>query len=104
MAFVFGKALSRRLLPERRSCCRFRIDRSSGETESGVADDVGDDTIYDRRDHGQTAGLIEVGQKKADVTVLEQKPYDVTAEEIRNIVIWGTVFGGSHIHCGISED
>ena len=38
-------------------------------------------------------GSIEVG-KLADFTVLEQDPYEVPAENLRDIPIWGTVFGG----------
>ena len=32
--------------------------------------------------------------KKADFTILEQDPYDVGAEGLRDIPIWGTVFEG----------
>lgn len=38
-------------------------------------------------------GSIVAG-KKADFTILEQDPYKVAPEEIRNIKIWGTVFEG----------
>ncbi len=38
-------------------------------------------------------GSIEVG-KLADFTVLEQDPYVVPAEQLRDIPIWGTVLGG----------
>jgi len=39
-------------------------------------------------------GSIEVG-KMADFTVLEQNPFDVPAETLKDIPIWGTVFEGS---------
>jgi len=38
-------------------------------------------------------GSIEVG-KLADFTILEQDPYSVEAQELRDIPIWGTVLGG----------
>lgn len=38
-------------------------------------------------------GSIEVG-KLADFTVLEQDPYAVKAENLKNIPVWGTVLGG----------
>ncbi len=38
-------------------------------------------------------GSIRAG-KKADFTVLERSPYDVGAENLRDINIWGTVFEG----------
>ncbi len=38
-------------------------------------------------------GSIEVG-KLADFTILEQDPYEVPAENLRYIPIWGTVLGG----------
>ncbi|MFT5484142.1 MAG: putative amidohydrolase YtcJ, partial [Halieaceae bacterium] len=38
-------------------------------------------------------GSIEVG-KFADFTVLEENPYDVEPETMRDIEIWGTVLGG----------
>jgi predicted amidohydrolase YtcJ len=38
-------------------------------------------------------GSIQAG-KHADFTVLEQDPYEVAPQEIRNIPIWGTVFEG----------
>ena len=40
-----------------------------------------------------TIGSIEVG-KLADFTVLEQDPYTVPAQNLRDIPIWGTVLGG----------
>ena len=39
-------------------------------------------------------GSIRAG-KKADFTVLEQDPWEVPPEELRNIPIWGTVFEGT---------
>jgi predicted amidohydrolase YtcJ len=39
-------------------------------------------------------GSIEVG-KLADFTVLEQNPFEVSAETLKDIPIWGTVFEGS---------
>ena len=38
-------------------------------------------------------GSIRAG-KKADFTVLEQDPFEVEPQELRNIAIWGTVFEG----------
>ena len=38
-------------------------------------------------------GTIEAG-KIADFTVLDQSPYDVGAEGLRDLEIWGVVFGG----------
>ena len=38
-------------------------------------------------------GSIAPG-KQADFAVLEQDPYAVAKEQIRNIKVWGTVFGG----------
>jgi predicted amidohydrolase YtcJ len=38
-------------------------------------------------------GTIRAG-KKADFTILEQDPYEVGAENLREIPIWGTVFEG----------
>ena len=38
-------------------------------------------------------GSIRAG-KKADFTVLEQDPFEVLPEDLRNIPIWGTVFEG----------
>jgi predicted amidohydrolase YtcJ len=38
-------------------------------------------------------GSIRAG-KKADFTVLESDPYAVGARELKDIVIWGTVFEG----------
>jgi predicted amidohydrolase YtcJ len=39
-------------------------------------------------------GSIRAG-KKADFTVLEQDPWEVPPEELRDIQIWGTVFEGT---------
>jgi len=39
-------------------------------------------------------GSIRAG-KKADFTVLEQDPYQVPAEQLKDIPIWGTVFEGT---------
>lgn len=41
----------------------------------------------------QIIGSIEVG-KLADFTVLEQNPYDLEAQNFRDIEIWGTLLGG----------
>jgi predicted amidohydrolase YtcJ len=41
----------------------------------------------------QESGSIEVG-KIADFTVLEQDPFDVSPETLKDIPIWGTVFEG----------
>ena len=38
-------------------------------------------------------GSIRAG-KKADFTVLEQDPFDVEPQDLRDIPIWGTVFEG----------
>ncbi len=38
-------------------------------------------------------GSIEVG-KKANLTVLEQSPYDVAPEKLKEIVVWGTMLEG----------
>jgi predicted amidohydrolase YtcJ len=38
-------------------------------------------------------GTLRAG-KKADFTILEQDPYDVPVEQLRDIPIWGTVFEG----------
>jgi predicted amidohydrolase YtcJ len=38
-------------------------------------------------------GSLEVG-KYADMTVLEQDPYEVDAMSIRDIQVWGTILGG----------
>ncbi len=38
-------------------------------------------------------GSIRVG-KKADFTALEEDPYDVGAERLKDIGLWGTVFEG----------
>ena len=38
-------------------------------------------------------GSLRFG-KKADFTILEADPYDVGAEGLRDIPIWGTVFEG----------
>ncbi|MEP4147685.1 MAG: amidohydrolase [Halioglobus sp.] len=39
-------------------------------------------------------GSLEPG-KKADFTILEENPYQVSSEKIKDIAIWGTVFEGS---------
>ena len=38
-------------------------------------------------------GSIRAG-KKADFAVLEQDPYEVRPEKLKDIVVWGTVFEG----------
>ncbi|MDP6344680.1 MAG: amidohydrolase family protein, partial [Alphaproteobacteria bacterium] len=38
-------------------------------------------------------GSIRAG-KKADFTVLEQDPYEVPVENLKDIPLWGTVFEG----------
>ena len=38
-------------------------------------------------------GSIRAG-KKADFTILEEDPYEVGAEGLKDIPIWGTVFEG----------
>ena len=38
-------------------------------------------------------GSLRAG-KKADFTILEQDPYDVPVEELKDIPVWGTVFEG----------
>ena len=38
-------------------------------------------------------GSIEVG-KKADFTVLEEDPFEVPVESLKDIPLWGTVFEG----------
>jgi predicted amidohydrolase YtcJ len=38
-------------------------------------------------------GSLEVG-KFADMTVLEQDPYEVDAMAIRDVQVWGTILGG----------
>ncbi len=38
-------------------------------------------------------GSLRAG-KKADFTILEQDPYEVGAEGLNDIPIWGTVFEG----------
>ena len=38
-------------------------------------------------------GSLRAG-KRADFTVLEQDPFEVGAEGLKDIDIWGTVFGG----------
>jgi predicted amidohydrolase YtcJ len=47
-------------------------------------------------------GSIEVG-KMADFTVLEQNPFEVPAETLKDIPIWGTVFEGSVFPLGDSR-
>ena len=39
-------------------------------------------------------GTLQPG-KRADFTVLEQDPFEVPPEDLRDIKIWGTVFGGT---------
>ena len=38
-------------------------------------------------------GTLQPG-KRADFTVLEQDPFEVPKEDLRDIKIWGTVFAG----------
>ncbi|MFO1005693.1 MAG: amidohydrolase [Planctomycetaceae bacterium] len=38
-------------------------------------------------------GSIEVG-KRANLTVLEQSPYDVPADQLKDIIVWGTMLEG----------
>ena len=45
-------------------------------------------------DRETECGSIEVG-KMADFTVLEQDPFQVATEKLKDIPIWGTVFEGS---------
>jgi predicted amidohydrolase YtcJ len=40
-------------------------------------------------------GSIAVG-KKADFTILDQDPYDIPPQQLKDIPIWGTVFEGRH--------
>jgi predicted amidohydrolase YtcJ len=40
-------------------------------------------------------GSIAVG-KKADFTILDQDPYDISPQKLKDIPIWGTVFEGRH--------
>ena len=42
---------------------------------------------------GRAVGGLAVGQQ-ADFTVLEQDPFEVAPEALRDIPIWGTVFEG----------
>ena len=42
----------------------------------------------------QEIGSLTPG-KRADFTILEENPYDVSSEAIKDIAIWGTVFEGS---------
>ena len=44
-------------------------------------------------DMEEEIGSIRAG-KKADFTILEQDPYEVGAEGLKGIPIWGTVFEG----------
>ena len=39
-------------------------------------------------------GTLQPG-KRADFTVLEHDPFEVPPEDLRDIKIWGTVFGGT---------
>ena len=39
-------------------------------------------------------GSLRAG-KRADFTVLEQDPFETGADGLRDIPIWGTVFGGT---------
>ncbi|HAT08199.1 MAG TPA: hydrolase, partial [Rhodobiaceae bacterium] len=39
-------------------------------------------------------GSLRAG-KRADLTVLEQDPFEVGAQGLKHIEIWGTVFGGT---------
>ena len=39
-------------------------------------------------------GTLRAG-KRADFTVLEEDPFEVGAQGLKDIEIWGTVFGGS---------
>jgi predicted amidohydrolase YtcJ len=38
-------------------------------------------------------GTLQPG-KRADFTVLEEDPFEVSPEDLRDIKVWGTVFGG----------
>jgi predicted amidohydrolase YtcJ len=46
-------------------------------------------------------GSIEVG-KFADFAVLEEDPFEVVPEGLKDIPVWGTVVGG-HVHKAPSE-
>ena len=39
-------------------------------------------------------GSLEPG-KKADFTILEENPYEIPRDKLRDIAIWGTVFEGT---------
>ena len=60
---------------------------------SGYMIEVGDDVII--MDHGPDAHrrLIESG-KRADFAVLEDDPYEVDPNNVKDIRVWGTVQGG----------
>ena len=44
-------------------------------------------------------GLIEVG-KRADFAVLDDDPYELDSERLREIGVWGIVFGGKPMPAG----
>lgn len=44
-------------------------------------------------------GSIEVG-KRADFTVLEDDPHEIGGERLREVAVWGTVFGGKPMPAG----
>ena len=46
------------------------------------------------RPHAETEALLRAG-KRADFTVLEQDPFEIGAQGLKDIEIWGTVFGGA---------
>jgi hypothetical protein len=63
---------------------RIRVDQALRMVTTDAAFTLG---VEDR------VGSIAPG-KQADFAVLEQDPYAVAKEQIRNIKVWGTVFGG----------